>query len=144
MRAKSFAGMTCSVAGALEAIGDRWAVLLLRDLALGLSKYDELQASTGMPNTTLSTRLKHLESTGLVELVQVENPVAKHVDKRQPPRRQPGGEDQLAPRLQRRDGGALVLRRQRAVERQEPHARGQPAVEQGCGAADLGLAGQED
>ena len=67
MRAKSFAGMTCSVAGALEAIGDRWAVLLLRDLALGLSKYDELQASTGMPNTTLSTRLKHLESTGLVE-----------------------------------------------------------------------------
>lgn len=67
MRAKSFAGMTCSVAGALEAIGDRWAVLLLRDLALGLSKYDELQASTGMPNTTLSSRLKHLESTGLVE-----------------------------------------------------------------------------
>ncbi|MBA4011367.1 MAG: transcriptional regulator [Phenylobacterium sp.] len=67
MRAKSFADMTCSVAGALEAIGDRWAVLLLRDLSLGLSKYDELQASTGMPTTTLSTRLKHLESTGLVE-----------------------------------------------------------------------------
>ena len=67
MRAKSFADMTCSVAGALEAIGDRWAVLLLRDLALGLSKYDELQASTGMPTTTLSTRLKHLESSGLVE-----------------------------------------------------------------------------
>lgn len=67
MRAKSFAGMTCSVAGALEAIGDRWALLLLRDLSLGLSKYDELQASTGMPTTTLSTRLKHLESTGLIE-----------------------------------------------------------------------------
>ena len=67
MRAKSFAGMTCSVAGALEAIGDRWAVLLLRDLSLGLSRYDELQASTGMPTTTLSTRLKHLESSGLVE-----------------------------------------------------------------------------
>lgn len=67
MRAKSFAGMACSVAGALEAIGDRWAVLLLRDLSLGLSRYDDLQASTGMPTTTLSTRLKHLESTGLVE-----------------------------------------------------------------------------
>ena len=67
MRAKSFAGMTCSVAGALEAIGDRWAVLLLRDLSLGLSRYDELQASTGMPTTTLSTRLKHLEGSGLVE-----------------------------------------------------------------------------
>ena len=67
MRAKSFAGMTCSVAGALEAIGDRWAVLLLRDLALGLSRYDDLQASTGMPTTTLSSRLKHLEGSGLVE-----------------------------------------------------------------------------
>lgn len=66
MRAKSFAGMTCSVAGALEAIGDRWAILLLRDLALGLSRYDELLASTEMPTTTLSTRLKHLETTGLV------------------------------------------------------------------------------
>ncbi len=66
MRAKSFAGMTCSVAGALEAIGDRWAVLLLRDLALGLSRYDDLQASTDMPTTTLSTRLKHLEGAGLV------------------------------------------------------------------------------
>lgn len=67
MRAKSFADMTCSVAGALEAVGDRWAILLLRDLALGLSRYDELQASTGMPTTTLSSRLKHLEGSGVIE-----------------------------------------------------------------------------
>lgn len=66
MRAKSFSGMACSIAGALEAIGDRWAILLLRDLSLGLSRYDDLQASTGMPNTTLSDRLKHLEAGGLV------------------------------------------------------------------------------
>ena len=67
MRAKSFADMTCSVAGALEAIGDRWAILLLRDLAMGLTRYDDLQAASGIPTTTLSTRLKHLEATGLVE-----------------------------------------------------------------------------
>lgn len=67
MKSKSFAGMRCSVAGALEAIGDRWAILVLRDLAFGLSRYDELQASSGIPNTTLSTRLKHLEAKGLVE-----------------------------------------------------------------------------
>jgi DNA-binding HxlR family transcriptional regulator len=66
MRAKSFAGMTCSIAGALEAIGDRWAILLIRDLSLGLSRYDDLQTSTGMPNTTLSDRLKHLEAAGMV------------------------------------------------------------------------------
>jgi DNA-binding HxlR family transcriptional regulator len=66
MKAKSFAGMRCSVAGALEAIGDRWAILVIRDLALGLSRYDELQASLGIPTTTLTKRLKHLEAHGLI------------------------------------------------------------------------------
>ena len=47
MKSKSFVGMRCSIAGALEAIGDRWAILVLRDLAFGLSRYDDLRASTG-------------------------------------------------------------------------------------------------
>ena len=67
MKAKSFAGMRCSVAGALEMIGDRWTLLLLRDLGLGLSRYDEFQSSTQIPNTTLSMRLKELERNGIVE-----------------------------------------------------------------------------
>jgi len=66
MRAKSFSGMACSIAGALEAIGDRWGFLLLRDLTLGLSRFDEFQSSTDIPAQTLSDRLKHLESTGLL------------------------------------------------------------------------------
>lgn len=66
MRSKSFAGMTCSIAGAMEAIGDRWAILVLRDLMLGVSRYDELRASTGIPTTTLSDRLKRLEAAGIV------------------------------------------------------------------------------
>jgi DNA-binding HxlR family transcriptional regulator len=67
MKSKSFHGMVCSIAGALEAVGDRWAFLILRDLGLGLRRYDELQESTQIPNTTLSQRLKHLELGGLVE-----------------------------------------------------------------------------
>jgi len=67
MKPKSFAGMRCSIAGALEAIGDRWAILVLRDLALGVRRYDDLHASSGIPTTTLATRLKHLEAHGLVE-----------------------------------------------------------------------------
>lgn len=66
MKSKSFQGMACSIAGALEAVGDRWAFLILRDLSLGLRRYDELKHSTGIPNSTLSERLKHLERTGLV------------------------------------------------------------------------------
>lgn len=67
MRSKSFDRMACSIAGALEAIGDRWAVLILRDLSLGLSRYEELRRSTGVTNATLSDRLKHLEDNELIE-----------------------------------------------------------------------------
>ena len=59
--------MACSIAGALEAVGDRWAILIIRDLLLGLSRYDDLQTSTGMPNTTLAERLRNLEAHGLIE-----------------------------------------------------------------------------
>ena len=67
MRSKGFDGMVCSIAGVLAAIGDRWGALILRDLSLGLSRYDELRASTGVTNVTLADRLKHLEAQGLVE-----------------------------------------------------------------------------
>lgn len=70
MKAKSFVGMRCSIAGALELIGDRWALLLIRDLSLGLCRYDDLRASTGIPAATLAARLKHLEAGGIVERVR--------------------------------------------------------------------------
>jgi DNA-binding HxlR family transcriptional regulator len=66
MRSKGFEGMVCSIAGVLDALGDRWAVLILRDLSLGLSRYDDLRKSTGVTNATLSDRLKHLEEQGLI------------------------------------------------------------------------------
>jgi len=66
MRSKSFRGMACSIAGALEAIGDRWAVLILRDLMFGLSKYEDLRRSTGVTHATLSDRLRHLEENQLI------------------------------------------------------------------------------
>jgi DNA-binding HxlR family transcriptional regulator len=67
MKSKSFDGMACSIAGVLDAIGDRWAVLILRDLSLGLSRYEDLRRSTGVTNATLSDRLKHLEDSELIE-----------------------------------------------------------------------------
>jgi DNA-binding HxlR family transcriptional regulator len=59
--------MVCSIAGVLDAVGDRWAVLILRDLSLGLSRYEDLRTSTGITNATLSDRLKHLEDNELIE-----------------------------------------------------------------------------
>ncbi len=69
MKARSFAGMRCSIAGALEHIGDRWAFLLIRDLSFGLNKFEDLRSSTGIPAATLASRLKHLVSSGIVERV---------------------------------------------------------------------------
>ena len=67
MRSKSFDGMVCSIAGVLDAVGDRWAMLILRDLGLGLRRYDDLRQSTDVTHATLSDRLKHLEANGLIE-----------------------------------------------------------------------------
>jgi len=73
MRSKGFEGMVCSIAGVLDALGDRWAVLILRDLSLGLSRYEDLRRSTGVTNATLSDRLKHLEEQGLIERQQYQS-----------------------------------------------------------------------
>ena len=67
MRSKGFDGMICSIAGVMAAIGDRWGVVILRDLVCGLSRYDDLRRSSGVTNATLSDRLKHLEANGLIE-----------------------------------------------------------------------------
>jgi DNA-binding HxlR family transcriptional regulator len=67
MRSKSFDGMVCSIAGVLDALGDRWAFLIMRDISLGLSRYEDLRKSTDVTHATLSDRLKHLEENGLIE-----------------------------------------------------------------------------
>ncbi|QKG70652.1 winged helix-turn-helix transcriptional regulator [Erythrobacter mangrovi] len=67
MKVKSFKGMTCSIAGALEWVGDRWTMLILRDLFIGLSRFEEFRESLDIPPTTLSDRLKRMVEHGIVE-----------------------------------------------------------------------------
>ncbi|MBB2159782.1 winged helix-turn-helix transcriptional regulator [Gluconacetobacter sacchari] len=67
MRSKGFEGMACSIAAVMGAIGDRWALLIMRDLLLGIRRYDDLRQSSGVTNATLSDRLKLLTENGLVE-----------------------------------------------------------------------------
>jgi DNA-binding HxlR family transcriptional regulator len=67
MRSKGFDGMVCSIAGVMAAIGDRWGLLILRDLVIGLRRYEDFRQSSGVTNATLTDRLKHLEANGLVE-----------------------------------------------------------------------------
>ncbi len=67
---KSFSGMTCSIAGSLELIGDQWALLIIRDLFFGITRYDDFRTSLGIPAATLSSRLKHLVDSGIIEKIR--------------------------------------------------------------------------
>lgn len=62
-------GLDCPVARTLDIIGERWTLLVLRDLLrLGARKFQDFQASlTGIAPNTLSARLKRLEKAGIVE-----------------------------------------------------------------------------
>jgi DNA-binding HxlR family transcriptional regulator len=77
MKPRSFTDMRCPVAGALEVVGDRWTLLLIRDLSLGLSRYDAFRASTGIPAATLASRLRHLTDHGIVERVRYQERPAR-------------------------------------------------------------------
>ncbi|MFN2535839.1 MAG: winged helix-turn-helix transcriptional regulator [Pseudonocardiaceae bacterium] len=67
----------CPVAGALDLLGDRWTLLILRDLLLGKSRYGQFLASPeGISTNLLADRLQRLEAAGLVAAVPYsEHPV---------------------------------------------------------------------
>src|SRR5207248_1285461 len=57
----------CPVAQTLDILGDRWTLLIIRDLFLGRTKFAEFQASLqGIPTNLLGDRLKQLEEHGIV------------------------------------------------------------------------------
>lgn len=57
----------CPIARSLAVVGDRWTLLILRELSMGVHRFDDLQAQTGMSSHLLTTRLKRLESDGVIE-----------------------------------------------------------------------------
>lgn len=67
MRRTSFAAMHCSLARSLEIIGDWWNPLILRDLYLGVTRFDDLVEDLGVSRNLLATRLDDLVAGGLVE-----------------------------------------------------------------------------
>jgi DNA-binding HxlR family transcriptional regulator len=61
-------GQYCGVARALELVGERWALLIVRDLILGPRRFTDLQRGLGkVPSNVLSSRLKELEESGVIE-----------------------------------------------------------------------------
>jgi DNA-binding HxlR family transcriptional regulator len=57
----------CPIADALQLVGDKWALLALRELGLGVTKFNDICVNTGAPRASLTARLRELEESGLVE-----------------------------------------------------------------------------
>lgn len=61
------AGRPCSIAAALELVGDRWSLLAVREIAFGNHRFSEIARNTGAPRDRLAARLKGLTEAGILE-----------------------------------------------------------------------------
>ncbi len=67
MLGREYKSQSCSIAGALEVVGERWSLLIIRDVLLGLRRFDELQAHLGIARNILDSRLRRLVEEGVLE-----------------------------------------------------------------------------
>lgn len=67
MTAKRHYRLLCPIARALDVVGDRWALLIVRDLHAGPARFQDLETGLGIATNLLSTRLTELTETGLIE-----------------------------------------------------------------------------
>ena len=73
-------GQYCPIAAGLDVVGDRWTLLICRELALGDRRYTDLRnALDGIAPNLLSDRLRALQAAGLVTTVELPPPAARNV-----------------------------------------------------------------
>lgn len=68
------ANRECSIARAIEIVGDRWSILLLREAYYGVKRFDEFEYYIGIAPNILSSRLRKLVDAGIMARV----PLAEH------------------------------------------------------------------
>ena len=70
----------CGIAAALDVVGDRWTLLILRELSFGRRRFTDLRtALPGIASNLLTDRLRDLEESGLVEQQELPPPAARTV-----------------------------------------------------------------
>src|SRR5260370_6015686 len=65
----SFEKAECPVAGSLDALGDWWSLLIIRDAFLGLRRFGEFQKNIGLAKNILTVRLRTLVDHGILKTV---------------------------------------------------------------------------
>jgi DNA-binding HxlR family transcriptional regulator len=70
-------GQSCSLAGALDRIGERWSLLIVRELLLGPLRFSDLARGVGgAPTDVLTRRLRDLEADGIVRRRELDPPAS--------------------------------------------------------------------
>jgi DNA-binding HxlR family transcriptional regulator len=67
MLPSSYDGQVCSIARALELVGERWTLLIIRDVFLGVRRFEDLQRDLGIARNVLAARLDKLTADGILE-----------------------------------------------------------------------------
>lgn len=69
---------TCSIASTLDAIGDRWTLLILRDVFRGVRRFDQIQRDLGIARNILTDRLGRLVDHGVLQPVPYQQRPVRH------------------------------------------------------------------
>lgn len=78
MSKQSFAAIACSIARAVDVVGQRWTPLILRDLFAGMARFEDIRRDLGIASNVLAVRLDDLERHGVVERRQYQSAPARH------------------------------------------------------------------
>ena len=67
MLRNDYEGQNCSIARALEIVGERWTLLIIRDAFLGLRRFEQFEESLGIARNVLTDRLNRLVEEGILD-----------------------------------------------------------------------------
>src|SRR5256885_10391000 len=79
MLGKLYDRQDCAIAGALEVIGERWTLLIVRDAMFGVRRFSDFQAHLDIPKAVLTERLHTLVAHGVLERRPDPDHAARHL-----------------------------------------------------------------
>lgn len=73
-----YPGQECSIAASLEVVGERWSLLIIRDVLRGRRRFDRIQQSLGVARNVLTKRLGRLLEAGILEKRRYQDSPARY------------------------------------------------------------------
>jgi len=75
---KSLSHLDCAVAGTIDIIGDRWTLLIMRDVFMGVRRFDDFQSDLQISRNVLTDRLQRLVAEGVLKMIPYQDNPPRH------------------------------------------------------------------